>query len=43
MQPNWYPMEWIKLDRYMELSGDTMDAVQARRKDFAARFSMRSS
>lgn len=27
-----YPMEWVKLDRYLELSGDTMDAVQARRK-----------
>lgn len=27
-----YPMEWVKLDRYIELSGDTMDAVQARRK-----------
>ncbi|WP_202412759.1 hypothetical protein [Duganella lactea] len=27
-----YPVEWVKLDRYIELSGDTMDAVQARRK-----------
>jgi hypothetical protein len=27
-----YPMEWVKLDRYLELSGDTVDAVQARRK-----------
>lgn len=27
-----YPMEWVKLDRYLELSGDTMDSVQARRK-----------
>nr|WP_229261960.1 tyrosine-type recombinase/integrase [Duganella guangzhouensis] len=25
-------MKWIKLDRYLEISGDTMDAVQARRK-----------
>lgn len=27
-----YPMTWVKLDRYLEMSGDTMDAVQARRK-----------
>lgn len=27
-----YPMTWVKLDRYVELSGDTVDAVQARRK-----------
>jgi hypothetical protein len=27
-----YPLEWVKLDRYVELSGDSMDAVQARRK-----------
>lgn len=27
-----YPMGWVKLDRYIELSGDSMDAVQARRK-----------
>lgn len=27
-----YPMTWVKLDRYLEISGDTMDAVQARRK-----------
>lgn len=30
--PFTYPMEWVKLDRYLELSGDTMDSVQARRK-----------
>lgn len=27
-----HPVTWVKLDRYLELSGDTMDAVQARRK-----------
>ena len=27
-----YPLEWVKLDRYVELSGDTVDAVQSRRK-----------
>lgn len=27
-----YPVEWVKLDRYIELSGDTTDSVQARRK-----------
>ncbi|OEZ60969.1 hypothetical protein DUGA6_26530 [Duganella sp. HH105] len=27
-----YPLTWVKLDRYVELSGDTVDAVQARRK-----------
>ncbi|ATD63994.1 excisionase [Janthinobacterium svalbardensis] len=25
-------MEWVKLERYAEISGDTVDAVQARRK-----------
>lgn len=25
-------MKWVKLDRYVELSGDTVDAVQSRRK-----------
>ncbi len=27
-----YPITWVKLDRYVELSGDTVDAVQSRRK-----------
>jgi hypothetical protein len=27
-----YPLTWVKLDRYVELSGDSMDAVQARRR-----------
>jgi hypothetical protein len=27
-----YPLTWVKLDRYVELSGDTMDSVQARRR-----------
>jgi hypothetical protein len=27
-----YPMTWVKLDRYVELSGDTADSVQSRRK-----------
>lgn len=27
-----YPMEWVKLERYVEISGDSVDAVQARRK-----------
>lgn len=25
-------MDWVKLDRYLEITGDTMDAVSARRK-----------
>ena len=27
-----YPLTWVKLDRYVELSGDSVDAVQARRQ-----------
>jgi hypothetical protein len=27
-----YPMTWVKLDRYVELSGDSVDSVQSRRK-----------
>ncbi|MFS2007984.1 hypothetical protein ACEN9F_30690 [Duganella sp. CT11-25] len=27
-----YPMTWVKLDRYIDISGDTVDAVQSRRK-----------
>lgn len=27
-----YPLTWVKLDRYVELSGDSMDSVQARRR-----------
>ncbi|WP_332848738.1 excisionase [Massilia sp. S19_KUP03_FR1] len=26
-----YPLTWVKLDRYVELSGDSVDAVQSRR------------
>jgi hypothetical protein len=25
-----YPMKWVKLERYAEISGDTVNAVQAR-------------
>jgi len=25
-------MDWVKLDRYLEITGDTLDAVQGRRK-----------
>jgi hypothetical protein len=25
-------MKWVKLERYAEISGDTVDAVQARRR-----------
>lgn len=27
-----HPMTWVKLDRYVEISGDSVDSVQARRK-----------
>lgn len=27
-----FPLTWVKLDKYLELSGDTVDSVQARRK-----------
>lgn len=27
-----HPMTWVKLDRYIEMSGDTVDSVQSRRK-----------
>jgi hypothetical protein len=27
-----YPLTWVKLDRYVELSGDSVDAVQSRRQ-----------
>ena len=27
-----HPMTWVKLDRYVEMSGDTVDSVQSRRK-----------
>lgn len=27
-----YPMTWVKLDKYLELTGDTLDAVHSRRK-----------
>ncbi|WP_208023826.1 hypothetical protein [Duganella aquatilis] len=26
------PMTWVKLERYVEIAGDSVDAVQARRK-----------
>lgn len=27
-----YPVKWVKLERYVEISGDSVDSVQARRK-----------
>lgn len=27
-----YPMAWVKLEKYVEMTGDTVDAVAARRK-----------
>jgi len=27
-----YPLTWVKLERYAEMSGDTVEAVKARRK-----------
>ena len=27
-----YPIEWVKLQKYLELSGDTADAVHGRRR-----------
>ncbi|TFW13280.1 hypothetical protein [Duganella callida] len=27
-----HPVVWVKLEKYIELTGDSMDAVQARRK-----------
>lgn len=27
-----YPMSWVKLEKYVEITGDTVDAVAARRK-----------
>ena len=27
-----YPLTWVKLERYVELSGDSVDAVQSRRR-----------
>jgi len=27
-----HPLTWVKLERYVELSGDTVDAVQSRRR-----------
>jgi hypothetical protein len=29
---NTHPLAWVKLDRYVELSGDSVDAVQSRRR-----------
>lgn len=29
---NSHPLTWVKLDRYVEISGDSVDSVQARRK-----------
>lgn len=28
-----YPIRWVKLERYVELTGDSSDAVMARRKN----------
>jgi hypothetical protein len=30
--PAEYPVTWVKLEKYTELTGDSMDAVQARRR-----------
>jgi hypothetical protein len=30
--PAEYPVTWVKLERYVELTGDSMDSVQARRR-----------
>ncbi|PIL44008.1 excisionase [Massilia eurypsychrophila] len=30
--PTEYPVSWVKLEKYVELSGDSADSVQARRK-----------
>lgn len=27
-----YPIRWVKLEKYVELTGDSVDAVMARRK-----------
>ena len=27
-----YPIVWVKLEKYTELTGDSMDSVQSRRK-----------
>lgn len=27
-----HPLNWVKLEKYVELSGDTVDAVMSRRK-----------
>jgi hypothetical protein len=27
-----FPLEWVKLEKYVELSGDSVDSVQSRRK-----------
>lgn len=27
-----YPIRWVKLERYAEITGDSVDAVMARRK-----------
>lgn len=27
-----YPLNWVKLERYVELSGDSVDSVQSRRR-----------
>jgi hypothetical protein len=27
-----YPLKWVKLEKYVELSGDSVDSVQSRRK-----------
>jgi hypothetical protein len=27
-----HPVSWVKLEKYVELTGDSIDAVQARRK-----------
>jgi hypothetical protein len=31
-EPAQYPVTWVKLEKYVELTGDSMDSVQARRR-----------
>jgi hypothetical protein len=31
-EPTQYPVAWVKLEKYVELTGDSMDSVQARRR-----------
>jgi hypothetical protein len=31
-EPAQYPVTWVKLEKYVELTGDSMDSVQSRRR-----------